>query len=383
MKKPLALLLLFLLGLSLAVLAACDDATPEHTHGYTLGCTVLEDEHDISLSYACECGDSAVSSLAVRLTGRTGVAVTVQPDEDGIADCSAFDGEFSVEILLGDTVLYETSAVFAPVDYYKPVDGYEYTEGDEIIKIEYYSSVAGAYKHANVILPPEYDPEKDYPVLYLLHGLQCDEDAWTEGVSGFAMGAQYTVQNAHYFGGVPEMIVVCVNSLVNATETEPEWTMFPPSAPPELAATYDLTGRDIVECLMPYVNGHYSTLTDKDNTAIAGFSMGGREALLTAFAYQDVFGYVGAFSSASFGENVISSSDYVPDFALDEGSDGFRYVQITVSRFDTLAGVSANIHEKLDAIGVEHTYEIKSALIGHSPSVWRPALNTFVHNIFV
>ena len=197
------------------------------------------------------------------------------------------------------------------------------------------------------------------------------------------MGAQYTVQNAHYFGGVPEMIVVCVNSLVNATETEPEWTMLPPSAPPELAATYDLTGRDIVECLMPYVNGHYSTLTGKDNTAIAGFSMGGREALLTAFAYQDVFGYVGAFSSASFGENVISSSDYVPDFALDDGSDGFRYVQITVSSWDTLFKVSANIHEKLDAIGVEHTYEVKSALIGHSPSVWRPALNTFVHNIFV
>ena len=92
MKKPLALLLLFLLGLSLAVLAACDDATPEHVHEYTLECTVLEDEHDISLSYACECGDSAVSSLAVRLTGRTGVAETVQPDEDGIADwkfCSA------------------------------------------------------------------------------------------------------------------------------------------------------------------------------------------------------------------------------------------------------------------------------------------------------
>ena len=266
--------------------------------------------------------------------------------------------------------------------FYEPVEGYDYTEGDEIVKIEYYSTVAGAYKHANVILPPDYDESKSYPVLYLLHGLQCDEDAWTEGVSGIPMGAQYTVQNAHIFDGVPEMIVVCVNSLVNATETEPEWTMIPPSAPPELAATYDLTGRDIVECLMPYVNGHYSVLTGKDNTAIAGFSMGGREALLTAFAYQDIFGWVGAFSSASFGEDVVSSSEYVPDFTLDESSDGFRYVQITVSMFDTLAGVSANIHEKLNAIGVEHVYQVKFAVIGHSPSVWRPALNDFVHNIF-
>ena len=41
--------------------------------------------------------------------------------------------------------------------FYEPVEGYDYTEGDEIVKIEYYSTVAGAYKHANVILPPDYD----------------------------------------------------------------------------------------------------------------------------------------------------------------------------------------------------------------------------------
>ena len=37
--------------------------------------------------------------------------------------------------------------------YYRPVQGYDYTEGDEIEHITYYSSVAGADKHANVILP--------------------------------------------------------------------------------------------------------------------------------------------------------------------------------------------------------------------------------------
>ena len=131
---------------------------------------------------------------------------------------------------------------------------------------------------------------------------------------------------------------------------------------------------------MPYINSHYSTLTDKHNTAIAGFSMGGREAMLTAFDYQDVFGSVGAFSSASFGENVVSSSTYVPDFTIDEGSDGFDYVQITVGMLDTLLGVSANISDRLDEIGVEHKYNI---LLGsHDPSVWNYALQTFVLKIF-
>ena len=95
---------------------------------------------------------------------------------------------------------------------YKPVQGYDYTEGDEIEHITYYSSVAGADKHANVILPVDYDPEKSYPVLYLLHGLMSDEYSWIDGVYNLEMGANYIVQNAHYFDGAPEMIVVCVNS---------------------------------------------------------------------------------------------------------------------------------------------------------------------------
>ena len=129
------------------------------------------------------------------------------------------------------------------------------------------------------------------------------------------------------------------------------------------------------------MNEHYSTLTGKENTAIAGYSMGGREAMLTAFAYQDIFGWVGAFSSASFGTDVVSASDYVPDFTLDKGSDGFYYVQITVGGLDTLAPVSRNICARLDEIGVEYTYN--TVFLGmHSPSVWRSALNDFVKNIF-
>lgn len=376
MKRPYVVIFVLILTLALtaALLSACND---KHTHTADVVCTVSERE--VLLSYSCSCGATA-SSLTAEFTGRTGETVTLFPDEEGRINCSTLSGEFGVAVKLDGTVLYETDAVFKPSVYNTAVAGYDYTEGDEIKHITYYSSVAGADKHANVVLPPDYDPEKRYPVLYLLHGLMSDEYSWLDGVYGLPMGAQYIVQNACYFDGTPEMIVVCVNSLVNATETEPEWNMLPPSAPPELAETYDLTGRDIVECLMPYVNSHYSTLTGKDNTAIAGYSMGGREAMLTAFDYQDVFGWVGAFSSASFDENVVSSSTYVPDFTLDEGSDGFRYVQITVGMLDTLAPVSSGICDKLDAIDVEYTYE--SVFGMHDPSVWRGALKTFVQNIF-
>ena len=376
MKRPCVVIFILILTLALtaALLSACNE---KHTHETDIVCTVSERE--VLLTYSCSCGATA-SSLTAEFTGRTGETVTLSPNEDGRINCFSLEGEFDITVKLDGTVLHETHAVFKPLSYNTAVAGYDYTEGDEIEHITYYSSVAGADKHANVVLPPDYDPAKRYPVLYLLHGLKSDEYSWLDGVYGLPMGAQYIVQNACYFDGTPEMIVVCVNSLVNTTETEPEWSMLPPSAPPELAETYDLTGRDIVECLMPYINSHYSTLTGKDNTAIAGYSMGGREAMLTAFDYQDVFGWVGAFSSASFGEDVVSSSTYVPDFTLDEGSDGFRYVQITVGNLDTLAPVSSGICDKLDAIGVEYTFE--SVFGMHSPSVWRGALKTFVQNIF-
>lgn len=102
------------------------------------------------------------------------------------------------------------------------------------------------------------------------------------------------------------MIIVSVNSIV--TEGE-----IPPSTFSEDYCTaFDKTGEDIITSLMPYVNEHYSTLTDRNSTAIAGFSMGGRETLLTAFAYQDYFNYVGAFSPSGFGKKPYPSTPPYP-----------------------------------------------------------------------
>lgn len=254
--------------------------------------------------------------------------------------------------------------------FYEEQNGYSYGVPQ---RITYRSSVTGTDRHATIVLPPDYDENNRYPVLYLLHGLNCDDTSWTGGIYGIPMNAHVIAANAHYFDGAGEMIIVCVNSLINATESQPSWSS------PDLTATYDLTGIEITSSLMPYVNSAYSTLTDRAHTAVAGFSMGGREAILTAFAYQDVFGSVGAFSSASFGDNVISASSYVPDLTLD--GEKFDYVQVTCGNLDTLAGVSSNLKAKLEAIGLQVAYSTPLGM--HSPTVWRTALNDFVKNIFI
>ena len=253
--------------------------------------------------------------------------------------------------------------------FYLEQEGCSYSSPE---RITYRSQITGTDRHATIVLPADYDENVRYPVLYLLHGLSCDDTSWTGDIYGFPMNAHVIAQNARRFDGASAMIIVCVNSLINADESQPSWSS------PDLTATYDLTGRELIGSLMPYINSAYSTLTDRASTAVAGFSMGGREAILTAFAYQDVFGSVGAFSSASFGDNVISASSYVPDLTL--SGEPFDYVQITCGSLDTLAPVSKNLAAKLQAAGQEATY---SAPLGmHSPSVWRTALYDYVKGIF-
>ena len=54
------------------------------------------------------------------------------------------------------------------------------TYGTTVFKT-YLSRTTGAFRKVLVILPPDYTPEKEYPVLYLLHGIGGDHNEWMGG----------------------------------------------------------------------------------------------------------------------------------------------------------------------------------------------------------
>ena len=58
---------------------------------------------------------------------------------------------------------------------------------------------------------------------------------------------------------------------------------------------------DFVNDLMPYVEKNYRVLTDRQNRAIAGLSMGGNQTLNIAIPHLEKFAYVGVFSSGILG----------------------------------------------------------------------------------
>ena len=64
-----------------------------------------------------------------------------------------------------------------------------------------------------VFLPADYREDKEYPVLYLLHGYGGSHRTWHN------KEADVILQNLYYFENVPEMIVVCPNSNINENES--------------------------------------------------------------------------------------------------------------------------------------------------------------------
>ena len=99
--------------------------------------------------------------------------------------------------------------------------------------------------------------------------------------------------NAWADGAAEDMIVVVPFVFTSATMNDA--TDF---ADPGSNEGYDNFVDDIVDSLMPWVEQNFSVATGRENTAVTGFSMGGRESLQIGMKYGDKFGYVGAICPA-------------------------------------------------------------------------------------
>lgn len=171
-----------------------------------------------------------------------------------------------------------------------------------------------------VYTPPGYETSQTrYPVLYLLHGGGGDEDAWV------TMGrANIILDNLIAAGKIKPMIVVMPNGNANQTVSQgygygpiprPQAVMAP-APPPVQAAAGGPGGRggsarppmpqqpyagsypeSLVKDVIPFVEKTYRVISDKDNRAIAGLSMGGGHVLSATNNNPGVFGYVAVFSS--------------------------------------------------------------------------------------
>ena len=153
--------------------------------------------------------------------------------------------------------------------------------------ITYFSKKANRNKGANVWLPPGYDSSQKYPVFYVNHGYGGDESTMING-----MGVREIATNLIKSGEAEPMIIVFTDQY-----TDPQHEKQTGNGQADVPG-YDNFVEDLPDSLMPYIESHYPVKTGRENTAVAGFSMGGRESIYIGIKCCDKVGYISGCAPA-------------------------------------------------------------------------------------
>ena len=230
--------------------------------------------------------------------------------------------------------------------------------------VTYYSTTTKANRKASVYCPPGYSTSKKYNVLYLLHGIGGDHTEWLTG------NPQNILDNLYADNKLEQMIVVMPNGRA-MTNDSPSGDIY--SA--EKVAAFDNFQYDLTKDLIPYIESKYPVLTDRQNRAIAGLSMGGGQSLNFGFKYMNLFAYIGGFSSAP---TTNAPSVLVPDPA--KVIQDMKVIYISCGAQDGLLSTSQGVHDYLTQKNVPHTWYTANG--GHDMTFWKDSLYQYVQLIF-
>lgn len=224
----------------------------------------------------------------------------------------------------------------------------------------YYSSVTGALRDMMVYTPAGYDPKKKYPVLYLMGGSGDITETWV--MHG---RANFILDNIIAEGKARPMIVCFPNDQM-VTRSHPQHT--------ELA--FPLIEKELLECVVPFVEKNYSVIKDKHARALSGLSMGGRMSQYVALRNLDVFGSVGILSAAIDVSETPALNE--PDF-----NNRMDYLFIGGGTYESgPMGRHARLHDTLTEMGINHEY-YEGGGGAHDLVTWRHLLyERFLPNLW-
>ncbi len=245
-------------------------------------------------------------------------------------------------------------------------------------EITYFSTISGKNKKANVLLPEGYSKNEKYPVLYVNHGIFGDHNTMLDD----GMKIRSLAGNLAKSGEAEKMIIVFTSMYTSKTSDQCQGFTV------EETKAYDAIREDLAECLMPYIEQNYSVKTGRENTAISGFSMGGRETLYVGVTRPDLFGYIGAACPApgvtpgtdSFMAHPGNMAE--ADFKIKDTANYPYLWLITGGTNDTVVGqFPQSYHNILTTNGQDHIWqEIQGG--GHDGSCVVPMMYNFMKGIF-
>lgn len=249
-----------------------------------------------------------------------------------------------------------------------------------VSRVWYPSKLAGFSRRMTVYTPAGYENGKQkYPVLYLLHGMGGDEEAW------IATGrAAEILDNLIASGKAVPMIVVMPNGNISQQAAPGEAPGLPKQPSFNLPKTMEGSFEEAFPEIKEFIEGHYRTINDKSHRAIAGLSMGGFHSQVISANHPDWFKYVGLFSAAIVdGQRQKSNLKMYGDFEdklKKQFADKNLYYWMAIGRTDFLYDMNKTYREGLDKMGCKYTYMETDG--GHIWRNWRVYLTEFAQKLF-
>ena len=211
----------------------------------------------------------------------------------------------------------------------------------------YHSKTCGIDRTMTVYTPAGYDPagSERLPVLYLIHGMTDTYETW------FKVGHVNNILDNLIADGLAKRMIVVM----------PYANPYPEMMRQGLADRYDSMDTDrvaaeIINDVRPFIEANYKVKTSARDRAVAGFSLGGRQALATGLGHPETFQWVCAMAPAIFGEEYKANFENGTYAPLKSLNGKFRLIWIGTGTSDFLIQASRGLDGYLTENGVKHTF---------------------------
>lgn len=154
------------------------------------------------------------------------------------------------------------------------------------LSCRYYHSPELGTRPVIIYTPPGYEknPDKKYPVLYLLHGTTDTEETWSK-----VGRANIILDNLIHQGRAVPMIIVMPYGRAWPVISKHSGSLRNWENLQEFQ-------KDFMNNLLPFVEENYRVKADNNNRAVAGFSGGGGTSLYLGLNHPDLFRWVCGFA---------------------------------------------------------------------------------------
>ena len=203
-----------------------------------------------------------------------------------------------------------------------------------------------------IYLPPCYSeqPDRRYPVLYLIHGQSYNDDQWDR------LGADETADRLIAKREIAPLIIIMPRDRVWSQPTE------------------DLFGQAVGEALMPWVDENLRTQTGRTYRAVGGLSRGAGWALHLGFSRWELFGSIGMHSLPVFWTDLPSIKGWLE--AIPEGQLPRIYMDIGEKDRPQIMKSTIWFENLLTESGIPHEWHLYPGY--HEEAYWEAHVEEYL-----